>query len=236
MRCFVPWRLNDRSLAIHCQEKVPLKSRLRRGGCELPRHDWFSPTTTGCTSRGDHTRRGGDGSRFACIAGNELPGYDHSVPTGRSPVGAVYRVALFYGRSRAVDETIDLLRRRAEAAKPFVLVFGSSGVGKSSLVRAGVLPQLLKPGVIEGIGHWRHAIFRPSDGLRLINPCNAGDPRRITTRLYLRAYGLNRGLAKALMRPEAIGVECPATEHVLMRAWTAMLSWPARWSKRRWTS
>ena len=64
---------------------------------------------------------------------------------------------VFYGRSRAVDETIGLLRRRAEAAKPFVLVFGSSGVGKSSLVRAGILPQLLRPGVIEGIGHWRRA-------------------------------------------------------------------------------
>jgi tetratricopeptide (TPR) repeat protein len=123
---------------------------------------------------------------------------------------------VFYGRSRAVDETIGLLRRRAEAAKPFVLVFGSSGVGKSSLVRAGVLPQLLKPGVIEGIGHWRHAIFRPSDGLRLINPGNAGDPLELPPG-YLRAYGLNRGLAKALMRPEAIGLECPASEHVLMR-------------------
>ena len=124
---------------------------------------------------------------------------------------------VFYGRSRAVDETIGLLRRRAEAAKPFVLVFGSSGVGKSSLVRAGVLPQLLKPGVIEGIGHWRHAIFRPSDGLRLLNRGNAGDPVELPPG-YFRAYGLSRGLAKALMRPEAIGVECPADEPALMRS------------------
>jgi hypothetical protein len=53
---------------------------------------------------------------------------------------------VFYGRSRSIDEIIGLLRQRAEESKPFVLVFGSSGVGKSSLVRAGVLPQLLKPG------------------------------------------------------------------------------------------
>jgi tetratricopeptide (TPR) repeat protein len=112
---------------------------------------------------------------------------------------------VFYGRSRAVDEIIGLLRRRAEAAKPFVLVFGSSGVGKSSLVRAGILPQLVKPGVIEGIGHWRHAIFRPSDGTRLLEAKDAD------------AYGLYLGLANALMRPEAIGVECPATEEGLMR-------------------
>ena len=119
---------------------------------------------------------------------------------------------VFYGRSRAVDEIIGLLRRRAEAAKPFVLVFGSSGVGKSSLVRAGVLPQLLKPGVIEGIGHWRHAIFRPSDGPRLLNPGNDDDSDKL-----LASYGLYMGLAQALMQPEAIGVECPATEYALLR-------------------
>ncbi|MBV8102081.1 MAG: tetratricopeptide repeat protein [Verrucomicrobia bacterium] len=116
---------------------------------------------------------------------------------------------VFYGRSRAVDDIIGLLRRRAETAKPFVLVFGSSGVGKSSLVRAGILPQLLKPGVIEGIGHWQHAIFRPSDGSRLLEPKAAAE--------LPGAYGLYRGLAKALMQPEAIGVECPGTEWTLMR-------------------
>ena len=115
---------------------------------------------------------------------------------------------VFYGRSRAVDDIIGLLRRRAEAAKPFVLVFGSSGVGKSSLVRAGILPQLLKPGVIEGIGHWRHAIFRPSDGSRVLKSEEAEIPGE---------YGLYLGLAKALMRPEAIGAECLATEGGLMR-------------------
>ena len=114
---------------------------------------------------------------------------------------------VFYGRSRAVDDIIGLLRLRAEAAKPFVLVFGSSGVGKSSLVRAGILPQLLKPGVIEGIGHWRHAIFRPSDGTRLLKPKEADE--------LPGNYGLYLGLAKALMRPEAIGVECLATEWAL---------------------
>jgi tetratricopeptide (TPR) repeat protein len=119
---------------------------------------------------------------------------------------------VFYGRSRAVDEIIGLLRRRAEAAKPFVLVFGSSGVGKSSLVRAGVLPQLLKPGVIEGIGHWRHAIFRPSDWIRLINP---GNPDNLKLPGFV-AHGLNRGLAQALMRPEAMGAECPCTEWDLL--------------------
>ena len=38
-----------------------------------------------------------------------------------------------------------------------------SGGGKSSVVRAGVLPMLTKPGVIEGVGFWRRAVFRPTD-------------------------------------------------------------------------
>jgi tetratricopeptide (TPR) repeat protein len=114
--------------------------------------------------------------------------------------------SVFYGRSRAVDEIIGLFRRGAEAAKPFVLVFGSSGVGKSSLVRAGILPQLVKPGVIEGIGHWRYAVFRPSDGIQPLQPRDAAE---------LGAGGLYLGLAKALLRPEAIGKECLASEGAL---------------------
>ena len=48
-------------------------------------------------------------------------------------------------------------------AKSFILILGMSGGGKSSLVRAGVLPMLTQPGVIEGIGLWRRAIMKPSD-------------------------------------------------------------------------
>jgi tetratricopeptide (TPR) repeat protein len=126
---------------------------------------------------------------------------------------------VFYGRSQAVDEVIGLLRRRAEAEKPFVLVFGSSGVGKSSLVRAGILPQLLTPGVIEGIGHWRHAIFRPSDGIRELEPNNAEEAAEGSTfDSYHPGHGLFRGLADALMRPEAIGKEMPGDEWFLKRA------------------
>ena len=37
----------------------------------------------------------------------------------------------------------------------FTLIFGGSGSGKSSLARAGVMPMLVRPGVVEGIGLWR---------------------------------------------------------------------------------
>jgi WD40 repeat protein len=41
---------------------------------------------------------------------------------------------------------------------------GASGSGKSSLVRAGVLPLLTQPETIEGVGLWRWAVTRPGAG------------------------------------------------------------------------
>ncbi|MBV8279296.1 MAG: AAA family ATPase, partial [Verrucomicrobia bacterium] len=124
---------------------------------------------------------------------------------------------VFYGRSRAIDEIISLLRRRAEESRPFVLVFGSSGVGKSSLVRAGVLPQLVKPGVIEGIGHWRYAIFRPWTNANSVDNCNNynGDNNVLGAPGVVGIAGVYPTLARALMQREAIGLECGVTEHKL---------------------
>ena len=70
---------------------------------------------------------------------------------------------IFFGRTRAVSELLDALRRQAAQRKTFLLVVGKSGSGKSSAVRAGLLPLLTQPGVIEGVGLWRRAIMRPSD-------------------------------------------------------------------------
>ena len=69
--------------------------------------------------------------------------------------------ALFAGRTRAAMEVREALRRQATAGRAFVLVVGASGGGKSSLVRAGVLPDLVQPGVIEGVALWRRVVFRP---------------------------------------------------------------------------
>ena len=70
---------------------------------------------------------------------------------------------VFFGRTKAVSEIIDSLRKQTELEKSFVLILGMSGGGKSSLVRAGVLPMLTQPGVVEGVGLWRRAIMKPSD-------------------------------------------------------------------------
>ena len=70
---------------------------------------------------------------------------------------------VFFGRTRAVNEVLDALRAQAADGRAFVTILGMSGGGKSSLARAGVLPLLCEPGVIEGVGLWRRAVLRPSD-------------------------------------------------------------------------
>jgi tetratricopeptide (TPR) repeat protein len=94
---------------------------------------------------------------------------------------------IFFGRTKAIGDVLDALRRQAADGRPFVLVLGMSGGGKSSLARAGVMPMLTQPGVIEGIAIWRRAIYRPSDV--------SGD--------------LLLGLATALLRDE--GLQIPDT-------------------------
>jgi formylglycine-generating enzyme required for sulfatase activity len=51
--------------------------------------------------------------------------------------------AVYFGRDNEIDQVLAVLnRRRRNNAHGFVLVLGGSGCGKSSLVRAGVLPKL----------------------------------------------------------------------------------------------
>ncbi len=70
---------------------------------------------------------------------------------------------IFFGRTRATSEILHSLRKQFSRGKGFLLIAGQSGCGKSSLIRAGVLPMLARPGVIEGVGLWRRVILRPSD-------------------------------------------------------------------------
>jgi tetratricopeptide (TPR) repeat protein len=69
----------------------------------------------------------------------------------------------FFGRTRAVHQVVACLQRQAAAGRPFVLVFGRSGVGKSSFIRAGIAPYLTGANVIEDVCCWRRVVFEPSD-------------------------------------------------------------------------
>ena len=61
----------------------------------------------------------------------------------------------FFGRERLVAELVARL-----VGSTLLAVVGPSGSGKSSSVRAGLLPALAD-GVVPGSEHWRRAVMRP---------------------------------------------------------------------------
>jgi ABC-type dipeptide/oligopeptide/nickel transport system ATPase component len=68
---------------------------------------------------------------------------------------------LFFGREAEVLELLDKLR-----ADSFLAVVGDSGSGKSSLVRAGLIPALNRGRFHDGkswVESWRVAIVRPGE-------------------------------------------------------------------------
>jgi eukaryotic-like serine/threonine-protein kinase len=68
---------------------------------------------------------------------------------------------IFFGRSEAIKIAVEHLVENAEAGRPFLLVLGASGAGKSSLAQAGIVPALGVRGVMAGVGKWRRAVIRP---------------------------------------------------------------------------
>ncbi len=70
---------------------------------------------------------------------------------------------LFFGRTREIHEIIEALLKQAADNRAFLLILGASGSGKSSLLRAGVIPMLTRTGVVDNIIHWRQALMRPAD-------------------------------------------------------------------------
>jgi energy-coupling factor transporter ATP-binding protein EcfA2/flagellar biosynthesis GTPase FlhF len=92
---------------------------------------------------------------------------------------------LFFGRDGQSDELLRRLRERR-----FVAVVGTSGSGKSSLVRAGLLPSLHGGFMISAGSSWRVTIFRPG-----------GDPiGALATALNSEDSLLPRGTADAAIQ------------------------------------
>ncbi len=65
---------------------------------------------------------------------------------------------VFFGRDGQSDEVLDKL-----SSAKFVAIVGTSGSGKSSLVRAGLLPALLSGHMPSAGSNWRIAVFRPGN-------------------------------------------------------------------------
>jgi tetratricopeptide (TPR) repeat protein len=95
---------------------------------------------------------------------------------------------LFFGRDRHSDE---LLRRLS--SRRFLAVVGTSGSGKSSLVRAGLLPSLESGFMAKAGTHWRMAILRPQE-----DPIGFLAQAIIDTGM-LSALNLTRSAAKAVV-------------------------------------
>jgi energy-coupling factor transporter ATP-binding protein EcfA2 len=98
---------------------------------------------------------------------------------------------LFFGREKETDELLRRLRTNR-----FLAVVGTSGSGKSSLVRSGLIPSLQGGYLVGASSSWRMAVFRPGE-----------DP-----------VG---NLAAALATPDVLGIsdeEFAATNRVLMEA------------------
>ncbi len=100
---------------------------------------------------------------------------------------------LFFGREEQVDELMRRLRRTR-----FLTVVGSSGSGKSSLVRSGLIPALHSGYMVEAGSSWRITVFRPGDdpignlAEALVDPEVIGDPEQPPAML--------RGILEATLR------------------------------------
>ena len=116
-------------------------TRAGRAGCARPRTSWRQAWPS-CRSRASAPSSPGDGA--AC-------------PFKGLAAFEVADAGYFFGRERLVAELVARL-----VGAPLVGVVGPSGSGKSSALRAGLLPALAA-GVLPGSEHWAQALLRPGE-------------------------------------------------------------------------
>jgi hypothetical protein len=108
---------------------------------------------------------------------------------------------VFYGRARALADVRESLRAQARRGCAFLLIFGMSGSGKSSLVRAGLVHALTAtPGWIEGIDLCRWCLVRP--GVTMGDPLDGLAQALFadTALPELRAGGINASRLAQMLR------------------------------------
>jgi WD40 repeat protein/transcriptional regulator with XRE-family HTH domain len=105
-------------------------------------------------------------------AGQVLAAAEGAGPRPRAVTGSPYRglsvfgeqdAAFFFGREAAAIAVLDRMSRRLEGAG-LLMVSGVSGAGKSSLLRAGVLPRIRETGLpaAPGAASWSCLVFTPT--------------------------------------------------------------------------
>src|SRR5215510_5456113 len=99
----------------------------------------------------------------------------HNPFVGLRPFTAAESI-LFFGRRQQTVELMEQLHRTH-----FIAVVGSSGCGKSSLIRAGLIPKLKAGFLAEDRDQWRVAVMKPGDSplrnlaVALLEAIPAGD-------------------------------------------------------------
>src|SRR2546422_1324887 len=116
--------------------------------------------------------------------------------------------ALFFGREVQVDAMLARLEDHR-----FLTVVGTSGCGKSSLVRAGLMPALEQGFLSDAYPHWRMAVMRPGSApfdhltTALLDEAALGRERRRTSQAA--------ALLQATLRRGPLGlVEAIAESHL----------------------
>ncbi len=71
---------------------------------------------------------------------------------------------LFFGRNRPIAEALAALKVNQAAGHAFLLIYGGSGYGKSSLMKAGLAPRLMAEGYLPQVGTWCGCGLRPVEG------------------------------------------------------------------------
>ena len=118
-------------------------------------------------ARGDARPRSSAASSIlpSCASGpgccEPRPGPRSSVRSSARPGSRPLQAELFHGRERLVADALARLVRA-----PMLAVVGDAGTGKSSMVRAGLLPALAA-GVLPGVlpnsgGRWQHVLVTPT--------------------------------------------------------------------------
>ncbi|HKQ91305.1 MAG TPA: hypothetical protein VJZ77_11500 [Blastocatellia bacterium] len=115
---------------------------------------------------------------------------------------------LFFGREREITDMLGRLVKRH-----FLAVLGSSGCGKSSLIKAGLIPTLQYEKMDDGNPAWRIAVMRPGDNpiMQLARALNAeqalgkfaGSMEEFAPLLQMALRRSSRGIIEALEIIEA---------------------------------
>src|SRR4030095_10239043 len=116
---------------------------------------------------------------------------------------------LFFGRDGQSEQVITKLARNR-----FLAVVGTSGSGKSSLVRAGLLPSLLTGFMNSAGSSWRMAIMRPGNN-PIGNLARSLNDREVFGSEHSENRAIQIPMTEAALRRDSLGLVDVVTQNVI---------------------